>query len=148
MKVVAKSNNIKKKNVKKSTKKSANKTNYSSIKDNISNYLKNLTIKNYLNIGLLLLIIIFSTWLFYKYKVYMFFPDGKNYYRMAKIILGNFSMSEWQVCRGFGFPLIVASWIKLLGDNQFGISTGIYIFYMTFVFTQKSSYQRSVKIGF
>jgi hypothetical protein len=99
-------------------------------KDNkILMQLKKLSLKNYLNILLLALILIVATYVFFSYKL-IFFQDGQLYYKLAKIILGEFSLSTWKVVRGFGFPLIITLWIKIFGDSSMGLLIGTYTFYL------------------
>ena len=107
-------------------------------------YFKKLSLKNYFNIGLLLLLIISSASLFFYYKM-VFFPDSKHYYTMSKIILGDIGISHWQTVRGFGFPLIGASWILLFGDTPKGVLTGAYIYYLILVLLIGYLLQRFMK---
>lgn len=90
---------------------------------------KNLTLKNYVNIVLLLFILISATYVFFQYKL-IFFPDSQVYYSLADMILGKSSFSNWNLDRGFGFPLIIAIWSKLFGDTSKGLLIGCFTCYL------------------
>jgi len=127
-------------------KKIKNKKNFKFPKDKIIDFFKKLSLKNYLNIVVVLLLIISSTYIFFQYKM-IIFPDSIGYYHNAYIIMGIKNLSEWLTVRGFGFPLIITFWIKLFGDTSLGMLIGSYTAYLTMIIIIGYLIQKYIKLN-
>lgn len=72
-----------------------------------------------------------ATYVFFQYKM-IILTDSKYYYLMSKCLTGVISFSLWHPIRGFSYPLIIAIFTKLFGDNQVGLLIGSYLVYLAF----------------
>ena len=137
-------NTSKKVTSKKNIKKDNFKEKLVTLKDCFITKCKSLTLKNYINIGIVLFILITSYLVFFQYKVIPF-VDGQVYYRLSLIINGSFPISKWDIARGFSFPLIISGITKLFGDSQHGLLTGFYMFYLFLIFSIGYFIQKYIK---
>lgn len=76
-------------------------------------------------------IIVFSiaTFLFFQTHI-AFLNDSEFYYKNATVILGLIDKSEYFAIRGFGYPLYLALFIKLFGNNLLAITLSAYVIYI------------------
>ena len=79
-------------------------------------------------------IIVFSiaTFLFFQTHV-AFLLDSEYYYKNATVILGLIDASEYFAIRGFGYPLYLALFIKLFGNNLLAIIISVYVIYILII---------------
>ncbi len=130
--------NKRKKSKREETKKNKNFNNI------LINFIKKLSIYSVYNNIVFFVILISSCFVFLKYPV-QFFPDSETYYVNAKIILGLMPFSEWFSVRGYGFPLVIASWIKMFGDNHNAFIYGSLFIYLIFIFLVGRIVQHYIK---
>lgn len=88
--------------------------------------------KNLLNILPYIIVFAVATFLFFQTHV-AFLLDSEFYYKNATVILGLIEKSEYFAIRGFGYPLYLALFIKIFGNNFFAITLSAYVVYILII---------------